>query len=155
MFGLKHVHAQMARVGHPSVLVDEADGFRWRVTIEASKCPPALAKTLRTARCAMVWHVVFPEDFPMTPPFVHVVSPTFAPVTGHVLQGGALCAEVLSTSESSSAWRPTIQMAALVETLLHTMNEGGPRVRDVRGRFSEDDARQGFRRVVSRYGWER
>ena len=155
MQAVKHVHTQMKLVHRHEATLDDMNGLHWQIVIRADECPEKLKKALKVGRTSMVWRLLFPSDFPLSPPFVHCVSPTFSPQTAHVVQGGALCAEILSVSDSPMSWRPTIRIAALIETLLHVMDAGEPRLLDAAGRTTEEEARAGFKRGAARYGWEK
>lgn len=147
---------EMRRVPHDcEPLHNRTDA--WRVRFRAAECPDAVrTQLLRARHTSMEWHVHFPDDFPMSPPFVRVASPAFEPMSGHITAEGAFCAAVLAVHDSPDAWRPTVRVDALLSSLLHLMNDGGPRV-SKRARsyddVSEERARQGLVRVTRRYGW--
>ncbi len=63
----------------------------------------------------------FESSYPLSPPFVRVIKPTFMQMTGHVTQGGSICAEVLTTS----GWSPAINVESLIITVKAIISEDG------------------------------
>jgi len=47
-------------------------------------------------------HITFPDNYPFKPPFMRVVSPNI--VKGFVLDGGAICMELLTPCGWASAY---------------------------------------------------
>ncbi len=93
----------------------------------------------------------FPDNFPFAPPFMRVVKPKIE--GGFVLDGGAICMELLTPSGWSSAYTVeaiVMQFAALVV-------KGKGRIsKKSKGEFSKRDAESAFKRLVKtheRYGW--
>lgn len=93
----------------------------------------------------------FPENFPFSPPFMRVVKPKIE--GGFVLDGGAICMELLTPSGWSSAYTVEamiMQFAALVV-------KGKGRIdKASKGEFNKRDAESSFKRLVKtheRYGW--
>ena len=148
----KTIMANMMDVRHANM--DDDNVTTWTVDVSASDCPDGLRKALLASReHTLRLRIVFPDDFPICPPFLYVHTPQFAPMTGHVLRGGAICSELLSSGDSPSAWRPTIRMKAVIDTVLHTMADGKPVVvRSSPG--TESTARDSFNRAAVRYGWK-
>lgn len=63
--------------------------------------------------------VRIPEQFPNEPPFVFVQKPRLEQYTAHVTVNGAICAEFLTTGNTSGAWRSTLTLKQFVDHLLH------------------------------------
>jgi hypothetical protein len=137
---------------------DEADATSWVVATRAAACPPALRKALAVGRAEEVrWHVRFDADFPASPPAVRVLSPAFEHATGHVLDGGAVCAEVLSHGGWAQLRARVADdrrvLASLLDALVHTVDEGAPRVARRRRHYDEEEARRSFARAAERHAW--
>lgn len=93
----------------------------------------------------------FPENFPFSPPFMRVVKPRIE--GGFVLDGGAICMELLTPAGWSSAYTVEamiMQFAALVV-------KGKGRIdKKCHGDFNKREAETSFKRLVKtheRYGW--
>eukprot|EP00794_Sanderia_malayensis_P018757 gene18757-20648_t len=93
----------------------------------------------------------FPDNFPFSPPFMRVVRPKIE--GGFVLDGGAICMELLTPSGWSSAYTVEamiMQFAALVV-------KGKGRIdKTAKGDFTKKDAESSFKKLVKtheRYGW--
>ena len=100
---------------------------------------------------------IFQPDFPSSPPFVRVIRPRFLNLTGHVTQGGSICAEILVDTGSAHSWKPTITMESLILTLKHLISvDGGGRLWLDRGCeevYDATEAREAFRRALRTHGW--
>lgn len=153
---LADVHRHMRQISHHTCHVDERDAFSWRVCISASSCPERLRSALLKARHQeMRWHLRFDAGFPASPPRVRVESPKFERGTAHVLEGGALCAQLLADAGWAAACQAGAgaSVAALVESLLALMDDGGPRVTRARALYDEETARESFERAKRQHGW--
>jgi len=63
--------------------------------------------------------VRIPNQFPNEPPFVFLQKPRLQQYTAHVTVDGAICAEFLTTGNTSGAWRSTLTFKQFVDHLLH------------------------------------
>lgn len=154
----KAIVRAMRHVRKFAVSQDGDGAMRWTLQASAADCPHDLAKALHTARASrVVFALVFDADYPIKPPFVRLVQPEMRYLSGHVVTGGAICAEVLTMTDSPAAWRPTYTIEALFESLLAMMAEGRPRFVDTdeasSGLYTEENARFGLQRVAKRYKW--
>lgn len=95
--------------------------------------------------------VVFPGDYPRSPPFVRVLRPRFQFRTGRVTVGGSICMEALT----KSGWSPVLDMEQVLEMIRSEMAAGEP-VLDFKNPhpYSEEEARVAFRRVARDHGWD-
>lgn len=96
-------------------------------------------------------NVTFPDNFPFSPPFMRVVKPRIE--GGFVLDGGAICMELLTPLGWSSAYTVEaiiIQFSALIV-------KGKGRIdKKFKSNFSRKEAESSFRKLVKtheRYGW--
>lgn len=104
-----------------------------------------------------------PDQFPNEPPFVFVQKPRLQQRTAHVTVDGAICAEFLTTGNTSGAWRSTLTLKQFVDHLLHytLLDVSDPykilRVDMKRGfEYTESEARGSFKMQASFHaanGW--
>lgn len=105
----------------------------------------------------VLFNMTFPDNFPFSPPFVRVVSPRID--NGYVMDGGAICMELLTPGGWSSAYTIEAIVMQLGATLVagHARVSTGKRYKifgDVP--FNKQEAADSFRNVVEthkRYGW--
>ncbi|KAI0210905.1 Ubiquitin-conjugating enzyme E2Q-like protein 1 [Lamellibrachia satsuma] len=93
----------------------------------------------------------FPEDYPMSPPFVRVIRPAFKFLTGHVTIGGSICMELLTRS----GWKPTNDIEGiLVQIRAEIMSDVNARLHKNPDKvYEEAAARAAFQRMEKTYGW--
>ncbi|CAE8731257.1 unnamed protein product [Polarella glacialis] len=100
---------------------------------------------------AVVMDVMFPDSYPMAPPFIRVVRPRFLLHTGHITIGGSVCMQLLTPS----GWLPSVSLENVFVSIRSEMIEGGGRIdfanssRD----YSVAESKEAFKRVAQRYGW--
>lgn len=101
---------------------------------------------------AILMEMIFPQDYPMAPPFVRVLLPRFKFLTGHVTIGGSICMEMLA----KSGWRPTNDIESiLVQVRSAIMSDKDARLDskpDVE--YTKQEAETAFIRMVKRYKWD-
>ncbi|CAJ1396238.1 unnamed protein product [Effrenium voratum] len=132
--------------------------YHWTVKMHAAGFPDCslrqelgkYAAQHPTGQAAVVLEVLFPDSFPMEPPFIRIVRPRFQMHTGHITVGGSICMQLLTTS----GWLPTVSLENVFVAIRSEMVEGGGRLdfsscRD----YSVQEAREAFQRVARRYGW--
>lgn len=103
------------------------------------------------------FEITFPADFPITVPFVRVVSPRFQFHTGHVTIGGSICTEMLTPS----AWQP-MTIASLLRSMLETLKDGNAKIQLVPDYhcgvpfqdYTKHEAQMAFSRVAAQHGWQ-
>ncbi|XP_071479862.1 uncharacterized protein [Diadema antillarum] len=129
----------------------------WNVKLYHIHPTSALAKDMKKHNIDHVlFNIAFPDDFPFSPPFVRVVSPHIE--YGYVLDGGAICMELLTPQGWSSAY--TID--AVILQLGATLVAGDGRIVQPGVRsdvpFNKQEAQESFRAIVEtheRYGWHK
>lgn len=107
----------------------------------------------RTGRDYVELLMYFPTSYPSVPPFVRVTQPRFVWHTGHVTVGGSICTELLTTS----GWISSLTIESIVLFIHRTIIEGRGRV-DLHSQlvtvpYSDEEAKQAFRRVANDHGW--
>eukprot|EP01090_Pellita_catalonica_P009367 TRINITY_DN20430_c0_g1_i1.p1 TRINITY_DN20430_c0_g1~~TRINITY_DN20430_c0_g1_i1.p1 ORF type:complete len:340 (+),score=84.07 TRINITY_DN20430_c0_g1_i1:69-1022(+) len=95
--------------------------------------------------------VMFPPNYPFYPPFLRVISPRFAFHTGHVTIGGAICTHVLT----NEGWIATYRLPQILVDVRAMMISGKGRLdKSNRSPYSEQEALQALRRLLSTHGWK-
>ena len=64
--------------------------------------------------------VIFPDNFPNAPPFVHMLRPRLREGTGYVLGGGGICMEMLTPQQ----WSPATSINALIQSVRAMLDMG-------------------------------
>lgn len=97
--------------------------------------------------------IQFPPDFPFYPPFLRVVSPTIE--KGFVMQGGAICLELLTPRGWSSAY----SIESVIMQFAASVVKGHGRISKTLNKsksFNKKSAEEAFRNLVrthDKYGW--
>ena len=93
----------------------------------------------------------FPFSYPREPPFVRVLKPRFKNLTGHVTQGGSICAQFLT----SEHWDSTLSIEAMLRSILPLMQEGAAVV-DIQSThaYTLEEATSAYRRMLTTHGWK-
>jgi len=131
--------------------------YEWNVKIGRVDPDSPLAGDLavlreREGKDHILMSFMFKDTFPFDPPFVRMVHPVLS--GGYVLDGGALCMELMTPQGWSSAY--TIE--AVIMQIAATLVKGKARVRfdAPKGTYSLARAQQSFRSLVhihEKNGW--
>ena len=107
--------------------------------------------------------VRIPNNFPNEPPFVFVQKPRLKQYTAHVTMNGAICAEFLTSGDTSGAWRATLTFKQFVDHLFHytLLDVSDPLKilcveRNIGYPYTEREARDSFKVQANRHaaeGW--
>lgn len=101
----------------------------WEVIVPPYVLPDVLQRQLRgwskafDKPGAITFHILFPNDYPKSVPFVRVVRPRFKYRTGHVTLGGSICNEMLTPA----GWRE-MSVEALIYAVLGIMQDGNAQI---------------------------
>ena len=136
---------------------DDANGYHWI----AELTPPLGGRFHRELEAYAVANnrkpvveleILFDANFPYSPPFIRVVRPRFAPLSGHITSGGSICVELLTASGWSSAYT----MESVLVQLNALMDAGGARLDrwSANRPYGMREAKEAFRRVASDHGWK-
>ncbi len=93
--------------------------------------------------------VRFENSFPLSPPFVRVIKPTFKRLTGHVTQGGSICAEILT----NQGWSPATSMESLLITIKAIISEDGRLETTQTSRYGLSEAKASYANMLKVHGW--
>ena len=113
--------------------LDVMDNRAWRIFLDSSSFPMdledkdlagitrwpvrELVAALKELSQELTIEIMFPPDYPLAPVFLRVVSPIFAPRTGHVTLGGAICSKLLTLD----SWAPAMRLHVLVSGIVTEM----------------------------------
>ena len=125
--------------------LDVMDSKMWRIYLDPSSFPQDLEEkdlsgisrwpgrelvaALEELSQVMILEIAFPPDYPLAPVFMRVVSPIFAPRTGHVTLGGAICSRLLTLDSWAPAMRVDVLVSGIVSEMVscpYTMTPLGP-----------------------------
>lgn len=99
---------------------------------------------------AVICELTFPPDFPFAPPFLRVIRPRFAFMTGHITIGGSVCTELLT----HSGWRPQTSIESLIVSTRVELVEGGGRLDPhQKGDYTMAEAKEAYERMKKKHGW--
>lgn len=126
---------------------------QWAVEVKQIPNEQLTASLKELGMDSIVLHFVFPPDFPNGPPYVRVIRPRFVEQTGHVMRGGAICMELLS----SQHWSAVYRLEQIMVQILATMMAGGAQIDVERtkknGDYSPHEARDSFRGLMRFHNW--
>ena len=98
----------------------------------------------------------FPADYPISPPFVWLVSPRLELRTGYVSRG-AICTTMLVNTGTSAGWSATYTIDKILMVIRSNFQDADARGKienmSVHREYSEDEARGGYARAKSLHGW--
>jgi len=132
--------------------------YHWHVHLPLEAFPPdcplrgglaAFAAKTKTTP-GVYFDVVFPSQYPFSPPFIRVIRPRFQFHTGHVTIGGSLCMELLTPS----GWSPSFSFESVMVQIRAEMVAGNGQVDATRtDDYTEKEAKEAFNRVARQHGW--
>lgn len=131
----------------------EEDNFDvWKIFITNFENNPKIKQDLeRIGIREIEMEIIFPERYPIEPPFIRIVSPRFVYRTGHITSGGSICMEVLT----NSSWSPMYSLESLIVDIKCQIVEGNGQIdmENWRHKYTLREAQDSFYRVAQSYGW--
>lgn len=126
--------------------------FEWNIKLHRIDSDSLLHRDMvETGTKFLLLNVSFPDNFPFAPPFMRVLAPRIE--GGFVLDGGAICMELLTPKGWSSAY--TVE--AIVLQFSAAVVKGQGRIdRSTKKTFSKKEAEAAYKRLVKtheKYGW--
>lgn len=140
----------------PPFVVDLVDEnlFEWNVKLYQIDPESEFYNDMQEAEIDHVLlNIVFPDNFPFSPPFMRVISPHVE--KGFVMEGGAICMELLTPR----GWASAYTVEAVVMQFAASLVKGQGRIaRKCKSgkEFSRKSAEASFRSLVKtheKYGW--
>ncbi|XP_059412642.1 ubiquitin-conjugating enzyme E2Q-like protein CG4502 isoform X2 [Carassius carassius] len=107
------------RLGDSFITVELADDnlFDWNVKLHQVDKDSALWQDMKETNTEYILlNVTFPDNFPFSPPFMRVLTPRLE--NGYVLDGGAICMELLTPRGWSSAYTVEAVMRQFAASLV-------------------------------------
>ena len=95
--------------------------------------------------------LLFPPNYPFSPPFVRIVGPRFTSLTGHITDGGAVCMQLLT----NKFWSPVYSIESLIVNITSEIIEGeGSLDKTKLGlEYSAEEAKKSFVKMATGHGW--
>lgn len=126
--------------------------YEWNVKLHTIDGDSLLHRDMvETGAKYILLNITFPENFPFAPPFMRVLAPRIE--GGFVLDGGAICMELLTPRGWSSAY--TVE-AVILQFSAAVVKGKGRIDRGCKKAFSKKEAESAFKRLVKtheKYGW--
>ncbi|XP_031570662.1 ubiquitin-conjugating enzyme E2Q-like protein 1 [Actinia tenebrosa] len=126
--------------------------YEWNVKLHKIDGDSLLHRDMvETGAKYILLNITFPENFPFAPPFMRVLAPRIE--GGFVLDGGAICMELLTPKGWSSAY--TVE-AVILQFSAAVVKGKGRIDRTCKKAFSRKEAESAFKRLVKtheKYGW--
>lgn len=151
---LHEIQRQQARCQPPSFTVDlvEDNLYEWHVRLYQVDPESPLWRDMQDSGVSCVQlSLSFPENFPFAPPFVRVLSPHIE--RGFVMEGGAICMELLTPR----GWASAYTVEAILVQVSASLSKGQARIATKPGKqFNRKLAESSFRSLVKthdKYGW--
>ncbi|XP_060630586.2 ubiquitin-conjugating enzyme E2Q-like protein 1 [Anolis sagrei] len=135
-------------------LVDESL-FDWNVKLHQVDKDSVLWQDMKeTGTEYILLNLTFPDNFPFAPPFMRVLSPRLE--NGYVLDGGAICMELLTPRGWSSAYTVEAVMRQFAASLVKGQGRICRKAGKSKKSFSRKEAEATFKSLVKtheKYGW--
>lgn len=130
----------------------ESDNINlWNVKLLKIDNDSKLFKDMQTLKIDhILLEIEFTEKYPIEPPMVRVLKPSFVPITGHVTDGGSICYELLT----NQGWSPAINMESLLISLKAIISDDGRLNGLENSRYTKTNAISGYNRVLRAHGWK-
>jgi ubiquitin-protein ligase len=138
-------------VGISVEIPDESNFYLWKVYItnfEGSKIESDMKKL---GIKAIEMEIIFTEKYPINPPFIRIIYPRFQFRTGHITSGGSICMELLT----NKGWSSVCSLESIIYDIKANIIEGDGQIDIERYhiRYSFEEAREAFNRMVKSHGW--
>ncbi|QGA12784.1 hypothetical protein EYB26_000429 [Talaromyces marneffei] len=141
--------------------------YQWIVELHSFELSHPLGKDFQKAGLqSIILEMRFPQDFPMSPPFVRIIRPRLLEFNagggGHVTMGGALCMELLT----GSGWLPTFSIENVLLSIRLALCSIDPKPARLAagggkfgssargGDYSVQEAVDAYTRACRTHGWE-
>jgi len=125
--------------------------YKWELKLfNFDKTDPIAQDMAKFKVKSILLHVIFPENYPFSPPYIRVIKPRFQYRTGHVTIGGSICMEMLT----NKGWSPANTVEAIIVSIRAQLIEGGARLDPTNKHdYTEQEAKEAFDRMVRDHGW--
>ncbi|KAF7221530.1 ubiquitin-conjugating enzyme E2Q-like protein 1 [Nothobranchius furzeri] len=148
---------EIRRLGDNFITVElvEDNLYDWNVKLHQVDKDSALWQDMKeTSTEFILLNVTFPDNFPFSPPFMRVLTPRLE--NGYVLDGGAICMELLTPRGWSSAYTVEAVMRQFAASLVKGQGRICRKTGKSKKAFSRKEAEATFKSLVKtheKYGW--
>ncbi|KAK6323968.1 hypothetical protein J4Q44_G00063070 [Coregonus suidteri] len=148
---------EIRRLGDNFITVELVDDnlFDWNVKLHQVDRDSALWQDMKETNTEFILlNVSFPDNFPFSPPFMRVLTPRLE--NGYVLDGGAICMELLTPRGWSSAYTVEAVMRQFAASLVKGQGRICRKAGKSKKAFSRKEAEATFKSLVKtheKYGW--
>lgn len=148
---------EIRRLGDNFITVElvEDNLFDWNVKLHQVDKDSALWQDMKETNTEFILlNVSFPDNFPFSPPFMRVLTPRLE--NGYVLDGGAICMELLTPRGWSSAYTVEAVMRQFAASLVKGQGRICRKAGKSKKAFSRKEAEATFKSLVKtheKYGW--
>uniref|UniRef100_A0A3P8VV48 Ubiquitin-conjugating enzyme E2Q-like protein 1 n=1 Tax=Cynoglossus semilaevis TaxID=244447 RepID=A0A3P8VV48_CYNSE len=148
---------EIRRLGDNFITVElvEDNLYDWNVKLHQVDKDSALWQDMKeTCTEYILLNVTFPDNFPFSPPFMRVLTPRLE--NGYVLDGGAICMELLTPRGWSSAYTVEAVMRQFAASLVKGQGRICRKAGKSKKAFSRKEAEATFKSLVKtheKYGW--
>ncbi|XP_022616664.1 ubiquitin-conjugating enzyme E2Q-like protein 1 [Limanda limanda] len=148
---------EIRRLGDNFITVElvEDNLYDWNVKLHQVDKDSALWQDMKeTCTEFILLNVTFPDNFPFSPPFMRVLTPRLE--NGYVLDGGAICMELLTPRGWSSAYTVEAVMRQFAASLVKGQGRICRKAGKSKKAFSRKEAEATFKSLVKtheKYGW--
>ncbi|XP_062384847.1 ubiquitin-conjugating enzyme E2Q-like protein 1 [Sardina pilchardus] len=148
---------EIRRLGDNFITVELMDDnlFEWNVKLHQVDKDSALWQDMKETNTEFILlNVTFPDNFPFSPPFMRVLTPRLE--NGYVLDGGAICMELLTPRGWSSAYTVEAVMRQFAASLVKGQGRICRKAGKSKKAFSRKEAEATFKSLVKtheKYGW--
>ncbi|XP_032625405.1 ubiquitin-conjugating enzyme E2Q-like protein 1 [Chelonoidis abingdonii] len=147
----------IARLSDRFISVELVDDslFDWNVKLHQVDKDSVLWQDMKETNTEFILlNLTFPDNFPFSPPFMRVLSPRLE--NGYVLDGGAICMELLTPRGWSSAYTVEAVMRQFAASLVKGQGRICRKAGKSKKSFSRKEAEATFKSLVKtheKYGW--
>uniref|UniRef100_A0A8D0C9S7 Ubiquitin-conjugating enzyme E2Q-like protein 1 n=1 Tax=Salvator merianae TaxID=96440 RepID=A0A8D0C9S7_SALMN len=147
----------IARLSDRFISVELVDDslFDWNVKLHQVDKDSVLWQDMKETNTEYILlNLTFPDNFPFAPPFMRVLSPRLE--NGYVLDGGAICMELLTPRGWSSAYTVEAVMRQFAASLVKGQGRICRKAGKSKKSFSRKEAEATFKSLVKtheKYGW--
>lgn len=147
---LQLVETDTSKLGFTALPIGD-DLFNWHVKMYHFQ--GALAKDMKSLKIDhILFEMTFPDNYPLSPPFIRVLKPRFQHLTGHITIGGSICMQLLTPS----GWSPANSIESIFVQIRFEIEHGKPRLNfSNTSPYTIYEAKDAFNRVSKRYGWDK
>lgn len=132
--------------------INEENMFIWKLYLTKIDENSRLSKDMKKLNIQHIeLEIRFDQQFPISPPFVRIVSPIFKYRTGHITLGGSICMELLT----NDGWSPAYSIENLIIHIKSLILEGEGEIdeKKIHMIYTYEESQTAFKRMLQAHGW--